>query len=116
MRPTQGFAPLPLRLGNTMASAGNAILQPAIRLVDAFVRWQRNHRAMAALAAMSDRELKDVGVHRSDIHWAVNYGRQDRPGSMRGKGGSERGPNPISARPQTTCERPQAVKVRGRAA
>jgi uncharacterized protein YjiS (DUF1127 family) len=117
MRPTQDFV-LPLGLGNTMASAGNAILQLAIRLVDALARWQRNQQAMAALAAMSDRDLKDVGVHRSDIYWAVNHGRQDRPGSMRGKGGPGRAPNLLSARPQTTCERPQPVKVkvRGRVA
>jgi uncharacterized protein YjiS (DUF1127 family) len=110
------FRRLLLRLGNAMTSAGNAILQLANHPVAALARWQRNQQAMAALAAMSDRNLKDLGVHRSDIYWAVNYGRQDRPGSMRGKGGSERGPNPISARPQTTCGRPQAVKVTGRAA
>jgi uncharacterized protein YjiS (DUF1127 family) len=110
------FRRLLLRLGNAMTSAGNAILQLASHPVAALARWQRNQRAMAALAAMSDRNLKDLGVHRSDIYWAVNYGRQDRPGSVRGKGGSERGPNPISARPQTTCGRPQAVKVTGRAA
>ena len=111
--PPQGFAPLPLRLGNTMASAGNAILQLASHSVAALARWQQNQRAMAALAAMSDRNLKDLGVHRSHIYWAVNHGRQDPLGSMSGKGGPDQRPNPISARPQATCAPPQAVKEGG---
>jgi hypothetical protein len=34
---------------------------------------------------MSDRQLKDIGVHRSEICWAVNHGRRvDHPIVMAG--------------------------------
>jgi hypothetical protein len=32
---------------------------------------------MAELAALSDRELSDIGVPRSQISWVVNYGGHD---------------------------------------
>jgi uncharacterized protein YjiS (DUF1127 family) len=67
---------------------GNAMRRLAIRLAAAFVRfcqalalrWQRV-RAAAELRAMSDRELKDLGVDRSSIDWVVAHGRNDRPRS-----------------------------------
>ncbi len=35
--------------------------------VAAFVAWQRNGEAEAELRAMSDRELADIGLSRSDL-------------------------------------------------
>src|SRR5215207_6303053 len=74
MRPTQGFAPLPLRLGNTMASARNAVLHLASLSLAALIRWQQSQRAMTEPAALSDRDLKDLGMHRSHILWVANHG------------------------------------------
>ena len=61
----------------------NAVRHLATHVIAALVRWWRAHadrwqrlRAMGALAAMSDRQLKDIGVHRSEIYWAVNHGRR----------------------------------------
>ena len=60
----------------------NAIWDLAIHAVAALGRWWRAHadrrrrrRAMAQLETLSDRTLKDIGVNRSAIYWAVNHGR-----------------------------------------
>ena len=37
----------------------------------AYITWRIERAAIAQLSAMSDRDLKDIGVHRSDIHRAV---------------------------------------------
>ena len=37
------------------------------RRVAAFVAWRRNNGAALELAAMSDRELSDIGISRSDL-------------------------------------------------
>ena len=48
--------------------------------------WWRAHaerrqlrQAMAELHGFSDRELKDLGVRRSEIFWVVHHGRVDPP-------------------------------------
>jgi uncharacterized protein YjiS (DUF1127 family) len=38
----------------------------------AYSRWRIEQRAAAQLHAMSDRELKDIGLIRSEIGYAVN--------------------------------------------
>lgn len=69
-----------------MTSGRNAIRHLAMRWIAAFVRWRlahaerRRHRqAMAQLGALSDRELKDLGVRRSEIYWVVKHGRYAPP-------------------------------------
>jgi uncharacterized protein YjiS (DUF1127 family) len=53
--------------------------------------WQKQaeqaerRRAMAELAGMSDRELWDIGLRRSEIYWATRYGRIDRAKRAVGK-------------------------------
>ena len=37
------------------------------RRMQAIAAWRRDRRAIAELAAMSDYELKDIGVSRSDL-------------------------------------------------
>jgi uncharacterized protein YjiS (DUF1127 family) len=37
------------------------------RRVAAFIAWRRDSEAAAELASMSDRELMDIGVSRSDL-------------------------------------------------
>jgi uncharacterized protein YjiS (DUF1127 family) len=62
------------------ASTRNAIRDLAIHVVAALVRcWQAHAdrrdrlRAIAQLEALSERELKDIGVHRSGIYWMINH-------------------------------------------
>jgi uncharacterized protein YjiS (DUF1127 family) len=114
MRPAQDFAPLPLRLGNTVASARDATLRLASHWLAALVRWQRSRRAVAELAALSNRELKDIGMHRSHIYWVASHGRHDPLLGALGRGTLR--PQQASVRPRAAGARPQGVKGRGRAA
>ena len=41
------------------------------RLIARFVQWRRRHAAMDQLRGLSDRTLKDIGLHRSQIPSAV---------------------------------------------
>lgn len=41
------------------------------RLLTAFITWRAQQAALAHLQAMSDRELKDIGLSRSQIEFAV---------------------------------------------
>jgi uncharacterized protein YjiS (DUF1127 family) len=52
------------------------------RLGAAYVSWRLEQSAMAELSSMSERELADVGLSRSDILVAV------RSGKARGRGES----------------------------
>jgi uncharacterized protein YjiS (DUF1127 family) len=49
----------------------------------ALVRWwrayadgRRYRKQMAELQELSDRDLKDIGVRRSEIYWVVHHGRE----------------------------------------
>jgi len=44
------------------------------RCLRALLRWQDEHAASAQLSAMSDRELRDIGLARSEIASAVKGG------------------------------------------
>jgi methanethiol S-methyltransferase len=63
---------------------------------------------MTELAALSDRDLKDLGMHRSHILWVASHGRHDPLASLIGKGGPDLRPIPISARPHATRAPPRA--------
>jgi uncharacterized protein YjiS (DUF1127 family) len=102
---------------------GNAIRHLAMRLAAALIRycqalalrWQRV-RAAAELGAMSDRELKDLGIDRSSIDWVVAHGRGDRPASPVGSARPVLVQNPVSAGPPATSELSDAAKPKRRAA
>jgi len=56
------------------------------RWLAAYMTWRLEQAAIAELWAMSDRELKDMGLHRSDIPAAVRglkYMTPDRASSNR---------------------------------
>jgi uncharacterized protein YjiS (DUF1127 family) len=53
------------------------------RKVAAFVAWRRNGEAVSELAAMSDRELTDIGLSRSDLLRVFDPGLNHDP-SQRG--------------------------------
>jgi uncharacterized protein YjiS (DUF1127 family) len=42
-----------------------------------YIGWQDRQRAIAQLSAMSDRELRDISLHRSQIETAVRGTMQD---------------------------------------
>ena len=46
-------------------------LQPWPGLWQAFRRWRRDARAVAALEALDQRMLKDIGIERSEIESVV---------------------------------------------
>jgi uncharacterized protein YjiS (DUF1127 family) len=49
------------------------------RLCAAFVNWRVERMAIAALRSMSDRELRDIGLTRSELDTAVRIATpQDR--------------------------------------
>ncbi len=48
----------------------NAVLDYLHRLQDAYTAWRNEQSARAALSALSDYELKDIGITRSDIDYA----------------------------------------------
>lgn len=80
----------------------------ANQMVAALVRWRQARakrrqrlRAMAELGALSDLELKDIGVYRSEIHWVVNHGRHAPPANTLGKGCPDLLPNPMQRRAST---------------
>ena len=41
------------------------------RLQDAYTEWREKRQAYAALARMSNHELKDIGLSRSEIDYAA---------------------------------------------
>jgi uncharacterized protein YjiS (DUF1127 family) len=48
-----------------------------VRLVRAMARERRVHRDNRTLKAMSDHMLRDIGLTRSQIGYAVRFGRLD---------------------------------------
>lgn len=44
----------------------------------AYVSWRIEQGAITQLSQMSDHDLKDIGVNRSDILHAVRFGPTDR--------------------------------------
>jgi uncharacterized protein YjiS (DUF1127 family) len=56
----------------TAAASSQAVRKAGLaawvsRRVAAFIAWHRDREAAAELASMSDRELMDIGVSRSDL-------------------------------------------------
>jgi uncharacterized protein YjiS (DUF1127 family) len=62
---------LPAWLWKAVSATGSAIA----RLGRAFADRRRHGRQMAELQALSDYELKDIGMRRSEIYWVVHNGR-----------------------------------------
>jgi len=55
-------------------SRAPGILSSLKRLLAAYFAWRIEREVIAQLAAMSDRELKDIGLTRSQIPGAVRSG------------------------------------------
>jgi len=41
-------------------------------------KWRQHRNAIRALSSMTDSQLKDIGLHRSEIVWAVRGRLLDR--------------------------------------
>jgi uncharacterized protein YjiS (DUF1127 family) len=52
---------------NQAALAGSSSFRPFARLAQAFANMRERARAMRELSAMSDAELQDIGLTRSDL-------------------------------------------------
>jgi uncharacterized protein YjiS (DUF1127 family) len=111
------------RLAHATVLALRPALFRASRLITALARWWRVHadrrrqlRAMAMLGAMPDHALKDIGVSRSEIYWAVSHGRQVLPASARGRARQDLPASPATARPHTAGAPPRRAKEFSRAA
>lgn len=53
-----------VRASDTTTRSGGSIFA---RLVSAFAQWNETRKTRAALSRLSDRELDDIGLDRSDI-------------------------------------------------
>jgi uncharacterized protein YjiS (DUF1127 family) len=93
------------------------------RFATALVSWWRAHaerrrclRVMGVLRALSDRELKDIGVCRSEIYWVARHGRQESTAFTHGKFRPVVLPDPMPASPQNTVGPAEGANERKRAA
>jgi uncharacterized protein YjiS (DUF1127 family) len=59
-----------------LASWTSQVASIPVNLWARFVRMRDNRRALAALEALDDRMLKDIGISRQQIAYAVTRGRR----------------------------------------
>lgn len=60
------------------STAVSTFLKSAGRVIELWA----NRRAIHRLAALDDRYLRDIGVSRSDIHWALSHPWHVDPSAM----------------------------------
>jgi uncharacterized protein YjiS (DUF1127 family) len=71
-------------ISNSMASRGEILAESIFRRAGralkrwwtAYVNWRLEQMAITRLRSMSDRELKDIGVSRAAIEFAVKGGSE----------------------------------------
>ncbi|MEL7462808.1 MAG: DUF1127 domain-containing protein [Pseudomonadota bacterium] len=59
----------------TNAAAPRAVEAPFGGLISFFRAWIAERRTISALSALSDRELADIGISRSEIRSVARQGR-----------------------------------------
>jgi uncharacterized protein YjiS (DUF1127 family) len=92
-------------LRKLVVTAGTALA----RLGRAYADQRRYRRQMAELHALSDYELKDIGLRRSEIYWVVHHGRE-----IPAARAPEQRHRIIRPDPVTTSARPPEPKRRGK--
>ena len=55
------------------------------RAGQSFLTWQRRRQTINRLMALDDNALKDIGLHRSEIHSAVYHRRALRERDVRSR-------------------------------
>jgi uncharacterized protein YjiS (DUF1127 family) len=70
-----GVVPRTLRAVRTL---DRALAVAAGRCWTRYIRWRERRAAVRELAALDDRTLKDLGLHRSEIETVIS-GREARP-------------------------------------
>jgi len=72
------------RYENAGGAALTRLAAAARRLWLAYITWRIEQAAIMALHSMSDRDLNDIGLPRSEIAGAVKAGRHASPHSAAG--------------------------------
>src|ERR1044071_1574655 len=62
---------------HTFGRIGHAIGAATSGLIHALSEWRTRRRALAELLSMDDRGLRDLGLGRSSVYFAVDHGRED---------------------------------------
>ncbi len=69
------------RLAITLRHGVTVVSDAARRAIQAFVRNRRRHAYLETLQSLDNRTLKDIGVHRSELHSVVQELVDDAPAS-----------------------------------
>lgn len=75
MQNEKTFSAAPTRLSLAWRSSKGQLAAAWNRLQSSFKAWRSKRAAIVELAALSDWELRDIGLHRSQIAYMVRSGR-----------------------------------------
>lgn len=75
MKNEKTFSAAPTRQAQARRSFIGRLTTAWNRLQSSFEAWSRERAAIAELATLADWELRDIGLHRSQIAYAVKSGR-----------------------------------------
>ena len=67
------------------AIAGRQVYSPLEAYWNAFQEWRKRRRLMANLCDLSDRELIDIGITRSEIDYLASHRGCDPRGVLSGE-------------------------------
>ncbi len=62
-----------------LAPAGRLVMAPLAAAAAAFRNWRAHRRAVKELLSLDDRLLRDMGLQRSSVDFAVDHGREAWP-------------------------------------
>ena len=68
-------------LAETAASPQTSLIEST---VEAFRKWRNRRSAIAQLHGLEDRDLRDIGISRSEIESVVHFGGHDPTRLRRG--------------------------------
>lgn len=62
-----------------LGPAGRLVVTPLAAAAAAFRNWRAHRRAVTELLSLDDRLLRDMGLQRSSVDFAVDHGRESWP-------------------------------------